>query len=182
MKIYTKTGDSGETTLFGGGRVPKNDLRVEACGTVDELNAYLGVIRTYDLPEPAQDWLETIQNALFKLGADLATPQDVKSGHVVRVAEDAALMLEQAIDHMDAEITPLKQFILPGGTRPVALLHVARTVCRRSERVCVALGQSEAINSAVIIYLNRLADFLFTLSRWVNHRTGESESRWAVRP
>ncbi|MBN1966222.1 MAG: cob(I)yrinic acid a,c-diamide adenosyltransferase [Anaerolineae bacterium] len=181
MKIYTRTGDTGETGLFGGGRVPKHDQRVEAYGTVDELNALLGLARTYDLPDPAPAWLAAVQNDLFVAGADLATPLDVQSEWVLRVEAAAVTALETAIDTMDAELPPLKHFILPGGTPAAATLHVARTVCRRAERCCTALQAGEAINETTLVYLNRLSDFLFTLARWVNLQAGESETRWAVR-
>ena len=181
MKIYTKTGDAGETGLFGGGRVRKSHARVEAYGTVDELNALLGLARTHALPAPAPEWLETIQNHLFYLGADLATPSDAQVEGVVRLDAESVHALEQAIDAMNELLPPLKSFILPGGTPAAATLHVARTVCRRAERVCVALGDAESINPTILVYLNRLSDFLFTLARWVNHHAGESEIRWAVR-
>lgn len=181
MKIYTKTGDQGETSLFAGGRVSKDDLRVEAYGTVDELNSILGLIRTYDVSDPAPDWLETIQNVLFTIGADLATPLDAKAEWVVRLDDAPAGQLETFIDTMDDALEPLKSFVLPGGTRAAAHAHVARTVCRRAERVCVALASDHPINANVIIYLNRLSDFLFTLARWLNFKAGESETKWSVR-
>ncbi len=182
MKIYTRTGDQGDTSLFGGRRVRKHDLRVDAYGTVDELNSLLGLIRVEALPAPAAAWLEQIQNDLFTLGADLATPLDVASDWVVRLAPDAVTVLEGAIDSMDETLPALKHFILPGGTRAAATTHVARTVCRRGERLCVALADADAINPAAVIYLNRLSDFLFTLARWLNHEAGEDEQAWRVRP
>lgn len=181
MKIYTKTGDLGETSLFAGGRVLKNDLRVEAYGTVDELNAHIGVIRTYDLPDPAPAWLEEVQNVLFTIGADLATPLDAKADWVVRLDAAPAQKVESLIDTMDDDLEPLKSFVLPGGTPAAAMSHVARTVCRRAERRCVSLGEQYEINGEVIIYLNRLSDFLFTLGRWLNLKAGESETKWSVR-
>lgn len=181
MKIYTKTGDTGDTGLFGGGRVRKYGIRVEAYGTVDELNSVLGVIRTYDLPDPAGDWLQRVQNDLFYLGADLATPFETKSEWVVRLDGEAVKGLEQAIDRMEAELPPLKSFILPGGTPAAAQLHVARTVCRRAERITVELNDEQAINPTAIVYLNRLGDFLFVLARWVNFQAGESDILWTAR-
>ena len=181
MKIYTKTGDKGETSLFAGGRVPKNNVRVEAYGTVDELNSMLGLLRTYDLPEPTPMWLETIQNVLFTVGADLATPLDAKADWITRLDGGPVKLLESAIDTMDDALTPLTQFILPGGTRAAATTHVARTICRRAERVCVNLAENEDINDYVIVYLNRLSDFLFTLARWINQQAGEDETQWSVR-
>jgi len=181
MKIYTRTGDSGETSLFAGGRVLKDHLRVEAYGTVDELNSMLGVVRSYPLPGLAEDWLEMVQNDLFVLGADLATPLEANPAWLVRVEAGQASVLEAAIDQMDAELEPLKSFILPGGTTPAAMIHVARTVCRRAERVCVSLRDQEGVNPQALVYLNRLSDFLFTLARWVNKQAGEPEKKWSVR-
>ncbi len=181
MKIYTKTGDSGETSLFAGGRVPKNDPRVEAYGTVDELNSWLGLIRSYPVSQETQDWLETIQNDLFVLGADLATPLDSNPSWLVRMTEPPAQALESGIDRMDEQLAPLKAFILPGGTPAAGSLHIARTVCRRAERLCVALGQTEGVNAHALTYLNRLSDFLFTLARFVNLQAGEAETKWQTR-
>ncbi|NPV65508.1 MAG: cob(I)yrinic acid a,c-diamide adenosyltransferase [Anaerolineae bacterium] len=181
MKIYTRTGDSGDTGLFGGGRVRKHHVRVEAYGTVDELNSWLGVVRAGPLPEQARRWLETVQNDLFRLGSDLATPLDTRSAWVMRIEQAAVEALEQAIDSMDEDLPPLTSFILPGGTPGSAALHVARTVCRRAERVAVALADVEAINPVTIAYLNRLSDFLFTLARWVNLQAGQGEVPWSAR-
>ncbi len=178
MKIYTRTGDTGDTGLFGGGRVRKHDPRVEAYGTVDELNSLLGMARAEALPDRAAAWLDRIQSDLFVLGADLATPLDVKSSAIVRTAPDAAAALEAAIDALDADLPPLQAFILPGGVRAAAILHVARTVCRRAERLSVALADEYPITPAVIVYLNRLSDFLFTLARWVNLQAGQAEQPW----
>jgi cob(I)alamin adenosyltransferase len=181
MKIYTKTGDEGDTTLFGGKRVRKSASRVEAYGTIDELNSIVGMARAEALPDQADKWLEQVQNDLFHLGADLATPLDVTSDWVVRIEPGAIEPLEQAIDQMVAELPTLAHFILPGGVPAAAALHVARTVCRRAERIIVQLGDEEPINQTILVYLNRLSDFLFTLARWVNLAAGESEKRWAVR-
>ncbi len=179
MKIYTKTGDDGTTALFSGGRVSKTHLRVEAYGTVDELNSVLGLVRAY---QPYSDsWLAQIQRQLFHLGADLATPLEAKADWIVRVDPSAALWLEQIIDEMTAQLTPLTSFILPGGTLAAAHLHVARTVCRRAERLVVALAAQDAINEAVIPYLNRLSDGLFTMARWENFRAGLKEETWSGR-
>lgn len=179
MKIYTRTGDDGTTALFAGGRVSKTHLRVEAYGTVDELNSVLGVVRTC---EPYSDaWLAQIQRQLFQLGTDLATPLDAKSEWVVRIDAAAAKWLEQIIDEMTALLPPLTRFILPGGTPAAAHLHVARTVCRRAERLVVALAEHEEIGKPVIPYLNRLSDGLFTLARWENFREGVSDELWSGR-
>lgn len=182
MKIYTRTGDQGDTSLFGGRRVRKHDLRVDAYGTVDELNSLLGLIRAEGAPAQAAAWLEQIQNDLFTLGADLATPPDVSSDWVVRLAPEAVAALEAAIDHMDETLPALKHFILPGGTRAAATTHVARTVCRRAERLCVALADADATSPTAVMYLNRLSDFLFTLARWLNQQAGVDEQGWRVRP
>lgn len=181
MKIYTKTGDTGETSLFAGGRVPKYDLRVSAYGTVDELNSFLGLIRAHEIPPQADAWLESIQNDLFRVGADLATPLDANAEWIVRVTGDEASTLEAAIDQMTADLEPLKVFILPGGTPAAATAHVARTVCRRAERLVVETNTKESVNPLVTVYLNRLSDFLFTLARWLNKEAGESEAKWSVR-
>lgn len=181
MKIYTKTGDSGETSLFAGGRVLKDHLRVEAYGTVDELNSVLGLARAHGVPMQAEVWLERIQNELFTVGADLATPLDAQAAWLVRMDTVPVEKLESEIDQMTAELPPLQNFILPGGAPAAAAIHVARTICRRAERVCVSLSQVEQINVLVIQYLNRLSDFLFTLARWVNLQSGESETKWTAR-
>jgi cob(I)alamin adenosyltransferase len=181
MKIYTKTGDGGETSLFGGGRVRKDHLRVESYGTLDELNSMIGLARTYALPEKAEKWLEQVQNDLFMLGADLATPHHNTPTWLVRMPPEPTTQLEGAIDWMTEQLQPLRAFILPGGTPAAATLHVARTICRRAERLCVALAGEDEINPDALRYLNRLSDFLFTLARWVNHEAGEPETRWAVR-
>src|SRR5690606_32204889 len=145
MKIYTRTGDDGTTMLFGGPRVPKYHLRVEAYGTVDELNSALGLARALG-PQPEADaWLRDIQTHLFYIGADLATPADAKTTHVVRLDRDAVAWLERAIDRIDGELPPLKQFILPGGSTVAAQVHVARTICRRAERLTAYLASSEAV-------------------------------------
>ena len=182
MKIYTKTGDEGDTSLFSGGRVAKDDLRVEAYGTVDELNSWLGLIRSHDLPPAPAAWLETIQNDLFVIGADLATPLDSHPAWLVRLTEPPVAALETAIDQMDEHLTPLRAFILPGGTSAAAETHIARTVCRRAERACVRLQHVSAINPVLIRYLNRLSDFLFTLARELNRQSGEAETKWQTRP
>lgn len=181
MKIYTKTGDSGETSLFAGGRVRKDHVRVEAYGTVDELNSFIGMVRSYALPPQANAWLEHIQNHLFVVGADLATPLDSTPKWLVRLDDQPIAFLENAIDQMDEDLPKMTAFILPGGVPAAAMLHVARTVCRRAERACVTLKHEAAINEAVLRYLNRLSDFLFTLARWVNLQAGEPETKWISR-
>ncbi len=189
-RIYTRSGDNGETGLFGGQRVDKDDLRVEAYGTVDELNALLGVVRVHVTPADAamDSLLQHIQNNLFDVGADLATPEarDEHKGriHIQRVSAAQVTYLETQIDHYEAGLPPLTYFILPGGSAAAAALHHARTVCRRAERRCVTLARAEAenapVNPDVISYLNRLSDLLFVIARSANHRQGVADTRWTA--
>jgi cob(I)alamin adenosyltransferase len=181
MKIYTRTGDDGTTSLFSGGRVPKYHLRVESYGTVDELNSVLGVARAYQPSDQTDSYLARIQHQLFNLGADLATPLDAQSRHIVRMDAETVQWLEAEIDRLTADLPPLAYFILPGGSLVGAQLHVARTVCRRAERLVTAMNQHEAVGNYVLPYLNRLSDFLFTLARWENLRAGISDERWSVK-
>jgi cob(I)alamin adenosyltransferase len=182
MKIYTRSGDHGETSLFTGGRVRKDDPRVDAYGTVDELNSVIGLARAHGISEPGAGWLEVIQNELFVVGADLATPLGSEPSWLVRLTAEPTAALEARIDQMDTELPPLRHFILPGGTVAASTLHIARTVCRRAERACLAVGElDEAINPHVVTYLNRLSDFLFVLARWVNTQAGEPETKWESR-
>jgi cob(I)alamin adenosyltransferase len=178
MKIYTKTGDSGETSLFGGGRVSKSNQRIKSYGTVDELNSNLGRTRAADLTEDTYSVLEELQSHLFVLGADLATPPNSKA-KTQRIQEDDVTQIEQWIDQFDEEIPPLKHFILPGGTEGASLLHICRTVCRRAERCCVEAKQDgEAISAEAIKFLNRLSDLLFVLARYENLQNGINETAW----
>ena len=179
VKIYTKTGDSGETSLFDNTRVSKADARVDAYGEVDELNACLGAARAAGVGDDLAAALETIQQDLFALGARLADPSSRIAGRVTKVAiTDAAIeRLEQLIDRLVAETPPLRRFILPGGTTAGALLHLARTVCRRAERRVIALGP-DAVEPILIVYVNRLSDLLFVMARAVNHRAGMPEVEW----
>ncbi|HTQ38755.1 MAG TPA: cob(I)yrinic acid a,c-diamide adenosyltransferase [Pirellulales bacterium] len=185
MKIYTKTGDAGDTGLFAGPRVRKDDLRIEAYGTVDELNAVLGLVRSHatvgqaKLPAKIDAQLARIQHALFDLGAELATP-DPKARGTSFVTPQEIGVLEQAIDGFEAQLPPLKTFILPGGTPGAAWLHLARTVCRRAERQVVTLAQREAGNFSphVLVYLNRLSDLLFVMARAVNQLAGHPDVPW----
>lgn len=176
MKIYTKTGDAGETGLFGGGRVPKDDARVRAYGEVDELNAWIGFAIAIHLPTFESNVLEVIQRDLFSIGAELATPDARK----LRASLDDATVgaLERVIDSYDPKLKPLKNFILPGGSPKAAALHVARTVCRRAERSVVTLARSQPVNPLIIQYLNRLSDLLFVLARAVNMQTGHDDIPW----
>jgi len=175
MPIYTKTGDGGETGLFGNQRVPKDDPRIEAYGTVDELNSCVGVVRAEGLPSEVSGWLAEIQSTLFDLGADLATPGGKAS--VARV-EQGTRALERWIDQMTALLPELRSFVLPGGHRESALCHVARTVCRRAERAFWALYRRESVPPALGVYLNRLSDFLFVLGRDANRRHGVADTPW----
>ena len=181
MKIYTKTGDDGTTSLFSGGRVSKSHLRVDVYGTVDELNSYIGVARAYQASELVDKYLEAVQNHLFRLGADLATPMDAKADWLVRIREDEVAWLETTIDELSETLPELKNFILPGGTPVAAHLQVARTISRRAERALVDLKEHEAINEQALIYLNRLSDWLFTIARYENLQAGEVETKWLVR-
>jgi cob(I)alamin adenosyltransferase len=176
VKIYTKTGDEGKTSLLGGTRVPKDDDRIEAYGTVDELNASIGVVRALWLDSPLDGLFETIQNDLFDVGAHLAAAE--ARDRFPGVAPEAAGRLEEAIDAMESDLEPLRAFILPGGSPAAAELHVARTVCRRAERRVVALAEKESVAAAVIVYLNRLSDFLFVAARTANRVAGVEDVVW----
>ncbi len=181
MKIYTKTGDTGQTGLFGGGRVPKDDIRVEAYGDVDELNAVLGMARCIEMMPRIDEVLVPIQRDLFAIGALLATPDREKiAQHLekARIDEGRIAELERAIDDGEQELEPLRAFIIPGGTPKAAALHVARTVCRRAERHVVRLQHEVELPPLAVIYLNRLSDLLFTLARLANRRAGVGEVTW----
>lgn len=182
MKIYTKTGDAGETGLYGVERVSKADPRVEAYGTVDELNAAIGVARAHASDVKVDQTLGDLQNALFDVGADLATPLAAKTrAKIVPIDEEDVAHVEAEIDRYAEELGPLDTFVLPGGSPCAAALHVARAVSRRAERMVIVLERDHEINSHVRVYLNRLSDLLFTLTRIVNMRAGVSEHAWQVR-
>lgn len=181
MKIYTRTGDDGGTALFAGGRVPKHHLRVESYGTVDELNSALGLARALQPLAATDQRLHVVQRQLFNLGSDLATPLEASTSWIVRVPAEDIAWLEAEIDAMTAELPELRSFILPGGTPAAAQIHVARTICRRAERLVSALHEREALNPQALPYLNRLSDFLFTLARWENANSGVADERWTVR-
>lgn len=180
MKIYTRTGDEGLTGLVDGSRVPKDALRVSAYGDVDELNALLGLARAHGLDADSQALLARIQRDLFAIGAQLADPQArVAERRAKAAVEDAQIQaLEQAIDAREAELPPLRAFILPGGALAGALLHVARTVCRRAERTLVALQREVGVEARLLVYLNRLSDLLFVMARHVNQQAGQPEDIW----
>ena len=181
MKIYTKTGDKGETALFGGGRVPKDHPRVTAYGDVDELNSVLGMVRAAEPLGFFDTLLESVQRDLFAIGGHLATPDPQR---VMKSLEKAALsparvsQFEQVMDDAEGELPPLRAFVLPAGTAKAALLHLARTVCRRAERSVVHLSHANDVPELFVVYLNRLSDLLFTLARLANHRSGVSDVTW----
>lgn len=177
MKIYTRTGDDGSTALFGGRRVAKTHPRVEAYGTIDELNSVMGLAASLSTDSAVVDRITSVQQRLLDLGADLATPPDEKAATLVsRTSSSWVSELEADIDAMSAELPPLSSFILPGGSPTGAALHVARAVCRRAERRMVeASASGEDLASPSVAYVNRLSDWLFTLARWANHREGSPE-------
>ena len=181
MKIYTKTGDKGKTSLFGGQRVDKDDLRVECYGTVDELNSILGLAVTEDMDTEIKEVIQKIQNDLFTLGGELATPIEKKSelDSSSEINTNQINFLEEKIDRFEEKLQPLKQFILPGGSKSAALLHIARSVSRRSERLAVKLSKRDVINENIIIYLNRLSDLLFVLARFENDVNQILDVPWA---
>ncbi|HHH31846.1 MAG TPA: cob(I)yrinic acid a,c-diamide adenosyltransferase [Polyangiaceae bacterium] len=180
MKIYTKTGDDGQTGLYGGTRVSKADVRVHAYGELDELNSLVGLARTQPLPPDTDPLLERIQSELFDLGAELATrPGKELSG--TAIGQTQIQSLERAIDAAEQQLSPLTAFILPGGAPAAAHLHVARTVCRRAERAIVALSTSEPVRAEVIHYVNRLSDLLFVLARLANHDASIPDVPWVAR-
>ena len=180
MRIYTKTGDAGETGLRGGRRVPKDDARVAAYGAVDELNAAIGFAGALDPASFEGPLLDTIQRDLFAIGAELATPDPAQqpSGQAAPVGAGAVEALERAIDRNEQRLEPLAQFILPGGAPKAAALHVARTVCRRAERQVVGLGRQTPVAPAILQYLNRLSDLLFVLARAANLAAGRPDLPW----
>jgi len=180
VRIYTRTGDEGDTGLFGGGRVRKDDARVEAYGALDELNALLGTARAHGLPPHLETLAARLQEELFVLGADLATPTDTKAraDRVVRIDEDAVRRLEQEIDACEEALEPLTTFILPGGSGGGAALHHARTVCRRAERRIVSLTRGVPVSEHALPYVNRLSDLLFVMARAANAAAGAPEPPW----
>jgi cob(I)alamin adenosyltransferase len=179
LKIYTKTGDAGETGLFAGARVRKDDARIEAYGTVDELNAAIGLARSEQLPPEIERTLLRVQSELFSVGAELATPEPKKHGTAI-IGEAHIGLLEKAIDNLEAGLPPLKHFILPDGCRCGSLLHLARGICRRAERRVVRLADeaNEGISPQIIGYLNRLGDYLFVAARFANQEAKAIETRW----
>ena len=181
MKIYTKTGDAGETGLFGGGRVSKDHPRTSAYGDVDELNSVVGVARATAPAELFDELLDGVQRDLFSIGGRLATPEPEKVVKAIAKAvlpPERAESFEQVMDDAERELPPLRAFVLPGGTPKAAALHHARTVCRRAERSVVRLARAEEAPPEILVYLNRLSDLLFTLARLANHRAGSGDATW----
>ena len=185
MKVYTKTGDKGQTSLFGGTRVKKSNIRIDAYGTVDELNSYLGLLRDQIKDGELLKDIIIIQNKLFTLGAMLATPQDkekLKNGKdrlkIDKIEEDEINFLESKMDEMNTSLPPMTHFILPGGHTTVSFCHIARCICRRAERITVELADQEPINSHILIYLNRLSDYLFVLARKLSLDNKVEEIPW----
>ena len=180
MKIYTKTGDKGETGLFGGERVSKDSLRISAYGTIDELNSFIGYTITEINDTGVKENLSMIQNYLFTIGSDLATPETEKNAKlkIQRTPESFYKEIEKMIDKYDAQLEELRNFILPGGSKSSALLHICRTVCRRAEREVVALKKTVTICDNIVIFLNRLSDLFFVLSRFENKVSNHSDIIW----
>ena len=181
MKIYTTTGDQGDTSLFGGRRVPKDALRIEAYGTVDELNSALGVARAWKPSNEVNEILGKLQNDLFILGADLAAPGEKRTGSVERIQQEHITSIERVIDSVEEHLKPLSSFIVPGGSHVAAQLHLARTICRRAERFVVRLSREERIEPSCVVFLNRLSDLLFVLARYANQLDGVDETPWVAR-
>jgi cob(I)alamin adenosyltransferase len=181
MTIYTRTGDEGETALFGGGRVPKDHLRVVAYGDVDELNSAVGLVLATSPGEIEAGLLQSIQHDLFAIGGRLASPdpEKVKKALAKAVVPEARITeMERAIDRADGELAPLTAFVMPGGSPKAAQFHIARTICRRAERSVVSLSRTEGVDPVILRYLNRLSDLLFTLARLANHRAGVPDHTW----
>ena len=181
MKIYTKTGDIGETGLFGGRRVSKADLRIDAYGTLDELNAFTGLFQSQCTDQDVQVIIRQIQDRLFTMGSSLAADPLQQHGLMPDVQEDDVEILEREIDRMESYLSPLQHFILPGGHPDAALCHVLRTICRRAERRCVELNHTEPVDGMILKYLNRLSDFFFVLSRYLSHARGVEDVKWLGR-
>ena len=181
MKIYTKTGDKGFTSLIGGLRVPKYDLRIECYGTVDELNSYIGMIRDQDISADQKEVLKEIQDRLFTIGAALASDPERTKMKIPDLHSSDIEALEKQIDLMNEVLPDLKHFILPGGNQAISFCHISRCVCRRAERIAVHLGEDSFVNEKVIIYLNRLSDFLFVLARMICYDKNLSENKWFPR-
>jgi cob(I)alamin adenosyltransferase len=181
MKIYTKTGDKGQTSLIGGTRVPKHHLRIESYGTVDELNSYIGLIRDQQVSEHQQDLLKEVQDRLFTIGSALASDPEKSKMKIPDLHQEDIELLEKEIDTMTADLPELRHFILPGGSNAVSFCHLARCVCRRAERICVHLSEDSFVDEKVMVYLNRLSDYLFVLSRKLCFDNQMEENKWIPR-
>lgn len=181
MKIYTKTGDKGQTSLIGGTRVPKHHLRIESYGTVDELNSYIGLIRDQQLSEHQQNLLKEVQDRLFTIGSALASDPEKSKMKIPDLHQEDIELLEKEIDTMTADLPELRHFILPGGSNAVSFCHLARCVCRRAERICVHLSEDSFVDEKVMVYLNRLSDYLFVLSRKLCFDNQIEENKWIPR-
>ncbi|NBP69087.1 MAG: cob(I)yrinic acid a,c-diamide adenosyltransferase [Cytophagia bacterium] len=181
MKIYTKTGDQGTTSLFGGKRVSKADLRIDTYGTVDELNSYIGLLRDQAVNHTRLNDLLEVQDRLFTIGSILATEPGNQKVKIPHLAESDIDFLEKRMDEMDANLPPMRFFVLPGGHQSVSFCHIARTVCRRAERLTIALNAHEPVDPLVIKYLNRLSDYIFVLSRQMTQDLNVTESPWKPR-
>lgn len=181
MKIYTKTGDQGTTALFGGKRVSKADLRIETYGTVDELNSWIGVLRDQEVNQKRKGVLVEIQDRLFTVGSILATEPGNTKVKIPSLREDDVVLLEKEMDEMDAQLQPMRFFVLPGGHPAISFGHVARTVCRRAERLVITLHEQEPVDLMVIKYMNRLSDYLFVLCRKVTAELNAEETPWKPR-
>ena len=181
IKIYTKTGDKGETSLIGGTRVPKHHIRIESYGTVDELNSFIGLIRDQQIDDDSKKTLIEIQDRLFTVGASLASDPDKSKMKIPDLKEEDILFLEKEIDRMNAELPEMKNFVLPGGHTTVSYCHIARCVCRRAERLTTHLSENSFVADLVIKYLNRLSDYLFVLSRKLSHDLKAEEIKWVPR-
>lgn len=181
MKIYTKKGDLGTTQLIGGTRVPKSSLRIEAYGTVDELNSYIGLIRDQEISQTFVEQLLEIQDRLFTMGSQLAVDPEASNMKLPEIFEKDVELLEEWIDEMDSTLEPMRSFVLPGGHTTVSFCHLARCVCRRAERISVDLNAHQALDPIILTYLNRLSDYLFVLSRKLSSDLGAAEHPWVAR-
>jgi cob(I)alamin adenosyltransferase len=181
MKIYTKTGDTGQTSLLGGKRVSKADLRIDAYGTVDELNSFIGLLKDQEINKKREELLKEVQDRLFTIGATLATEPGKENVKKPDLHEKDLSLLEKEIDEMERQLPPLKHFILPGGHQTVSFCHIARTVCRRTERCVIDLMETEHVDEIIVKYLNRLSDYLFVLGRLIAQELGVEEVTWRPR-
>jgi cob(I)alamin adenosyltransferase len=181
MKIYTKTGDKGQTSLIGGTRVPKHHIRIESYGTVDELNSWIGLINDQDIAPESKTILSEIQDRLFTIGSSLASDPEKSKMKIPDLHESDIELLENQIDNMNEVLPEMRHFILPGGHTTISYCHLARCVCRRAERNVIHLHETEYVNEMVIVYLNRLSDYLFVLARFIAHQLNVDEIAWKAR-